>query len=86
MTLWVDAIIPSVYVHKRSTHWVFGNKTPKEAFIGVEPDINHMRIFGCSVYIHISKEKISKIEHSGKNRTFVGYSETSKAYYIYIPI
>ena len=49
-------------------------------------DVSHLRIFGCSVYIHVPKEKRSKLEPSGKKETFVGYSETSKAYQIYIPI
>ena len=86
MTLWEDVANTSVYVQNRSPHLVFGNKTPKEAFTGVNPNINHMKIFGCLVYIHVPKEKISKLEPSGKKGTFVGYSETSKVYQIYIPI
>ena len=31
------------------------------------------------------KEKRTKLEPSGKKGTFVGYSESSKAYRIYIP-
>ena len=37
------------------------------------------------MYIHVPKEKGSKLEPSGKKGIFVGYSETSKAYRIYIP-
>jgi hypothetical protein len=37
------------------------------------------------VYIHVPKEKRTKLEPSGKKGTFIGYSETSKAYRIYIP-
>jgi hypothetical protein len=37
------------------------------------------------VYIHVPKEKRTKLEPSGKKGTFVGYSETSKAYRLYIP-
>jgi hypothetical protein len=44
-----------------------------------------LRIFGSPVYIHIPKEKRTKLEPSGKKGTFVGYSETSKAFRIYIP-
>jgi hypothetical protein len=44
-----------------------------------------LRIFGSPVHIHIPKEKRTKLEPSGKKGTFVGYSETSKAYRIYIP-
>ena len=86
MTLWEDATSTSVYVQNRSPHRVFGNKTPEEAFTSVNPDITHLRIFGCSVYIHVPKEKRLKLEPLGKKGNFVGYSETSKAYQIYILI
>jgi hypothetical protein len=62
-----------------------GNKTPKEVFTGKKPEVNHLRIFGCPMYIHVPKEKRTKLEPSGKKGTFVGYNETSKAYRIYIP-
>lgn len=38
-----------------------------------------------AVYFHVPKEKKSKLDASGKKGTFVGYSETSKAYRIYVP-
>ena len=37
------------------------------------------------MYIHIPKEKTTKMEPSSKKGTFVGYSETSKAFRIYVP-
>ena len=37
------------------------------------------------MYIHIPKEKKTKLDPSGKKGIFVGYSETSKAYRIYFP-
>ena len=86
MTLWADAASTPDYVQNRSPHRVFRNKTLEEAFTSVKPNVSHLRIFGCSVYIHVPKEKRSKIEPLGKKETFVGYSEISKAYWIYIPI
>ena len=50
----------------------------------MKPAVEHLSIFGCPVYIHVPKEKRSKMEPSGKG-IFVGYSETSKAYQIYVP-
>ena len=61
------------------------NKTPKEVFSGEKPKVSHLRIFGFSVYIHIPKEKRTKLDPSGKKGIFVGYSESSKAYRIYFP-
>ena len=59
--------------------------TPEEAFTGVKPKVGHLRIFGCLVYIHVPKDKRTKLEPSGKKGTFVGYIESSKACKIYIP-
>ena len=37
------------------------------------------------MYIHIPKEKRTKLDPLGKKGIFVGYSESSKAYRIYFP-
>ena len=58
--------------------------TPKEAFTDVKPEVGHLRIFSCPVYIHAPKDKRTKLEPSGKKGTFMGYSESSKAYRIHI--
>jgi hypothetical protein len=42
-------------------------------------------MFGWPMYIHVSKEKRTKIEPLGNKGSFVGYSETSKDYTIYVP-
>jgi hypothetical protein len=50
-----------------------------------KPSVEHLRIFGCPIYIHVPKDKRNKMEPSGKREIFVGYSESSKAYRIYVP-
>ena len=37
------------------------------------------------VYLHVPKDKRMKLDHSGKKGIFVGYSDSSKAYRVYIP-
>jgi hypothetical protein len=66
-------------------HKALEEKTPEEVFTRIKPSVDHLRIFGSPVYIHIPKEKRTKLEPSGKKETFVGYNETSKAYRIYVP-
>jgi hypothetical protein len=85
MSLWAEACNTTMYIQNRSPHCILKGKTPKEAFIGVKPKVSHLRIFGCLVYIHVPKEKRTKMEPSRKKGMFVGYSETSKAYRIYVP-
>jgi transposase InsO family protein len=85
MTLWVEACMPAVYVQNHSLHQIPKNIIPEEAFTKVKPEIEHFKIFGCPVYLHVPKEKRSKLEPSGRKGTFVRYSESSKSYRIYIP-
>ena len=40
--------------------------TLEEAFSGVKPEVGHFRIFGCPVYIHVPKEKRTKLDPSGR--------------------
>ena len=54
-------------------------------FLGEKLEVNHLKIFGCPVYIHVPKEKRSKLELLGRKGIFVGYSESLKAYKVYIP-
>jgi hypothetical protein len=74
-----------VYIQNNSPHKNLKNMTPEEAFTGVKPKVRHFKIFGCSIYIHVPKEKRTKLDPSGIKGTFVGYNESSKAYRIYIP-
>jgi hypothetical protein len=64
---------------------VLENTTPKEMFLGEKPEVSHFRIFGCLVFVHVPKEKRTKLEPFGRKGIFVGSSDTSKAYRIYIP-
>ena len=58
--------------------------TPEETFIGEKPKIRHLRIFKCLVYVHIPRERRTKLDPSGRKGVFVGYSESTRAYWIYI--
>jgi hypothetical protein len=74
-----------VYIQNRCPHAILKEKTSEEVFLGIKPKVGNLRIFGCPMYIHVPKEKRTKMEPSGKKGVFVGYSENSKAYKIYVP-
>ena len=76
MHLWVEVFITTVYVLNHTPHRVLENKTPKKVASSKKPKFSHLRIFGCLVYIHIPKEKRTKLDPSGKKGIFVGYSES----------
>jgi hypothetical protein len=84
MCLWEEASMTAVYVQNQLSHSAVGFKTMQEMFTGKKPEVSHLKIFGCLVFIHIPKEKRNKLEPSGKKGIFVGYCEVSKAFKIYI--
>ena len=53
-------------------------------FTREKPKVNHLNIFGFLIYLHVPNEKILKLDHLGKKGMFVGYSDQSKDYKIYI--
>ena len=85
MHLWVEAARTAVYVQNCTPQRVLENKTLKEVFFGKKPEVSHLRIFGYLIYIHIPKEKRTKLDPSGRKGIFLGYSKRLKAYRIYFP-
>jgi len=67
------------------SHRAVGNKTLEELFTGKKLEVSHLIIFGCLVYVHVPKEKRSKLDPSRKNGIFVGYSDSSKGYRVHFP-
>jgi hypothetical protein len=64
MFLWEEASNTTVYIQNKIPHHILEDKTHEEAFTEVKPEVIHLKIFGCQVYIHIPKEKRTKIEPS----------------------
>jgi hypothetical protein len=83
--LWAEACATAVYLQNRSPHRILGKMTPEEAFTGRRPDVEHIRIFGCSTFSHVPSERRTKLDPTAQQGILVGYSEVSKAYRIYIP-
>ena len=72
MHLWAEAAKIAMYVQNCTPHKVLENKTPEEVFSSRKPKFSHLRIFGCTVYIHIPKEKKMKLDPSRNKGIFVG--------------
>jgi hypothetical protein len=79
-----EVAMKTIYVQNRSPHRILKDMTPEKVFSRKKPNLEHLRIFGFNVYLHIPKDKRKKLEPSGRKGIFVGYNESSKAYIIYI--
>lgn len=82
--LWAETVNTIVYVQNRCPRQVIDSKTPNKVFTSKKPEVSHFIIFGSPMYFHVPKEKRRTLDESGKKGTFVGFSETSKAYKIYV--
>jgi hypothetical protein len=59
--------------------------THEEAFSGKKPEVGQFQIFGHITYSYVPSKKRTKMEPMAERGIFVGYSETSKAFCIYLP-
>jgi hypothetical protein len=57
MCLWAEVAMAVVYVQNQLSHSALGFKTLEEMFTGKKPEVIHLKVFGCPVFIHIPKEK-----------------------------
>ena len=71
MDIWVEATRTTVYVQNRLSHSALGFKTPEEMYTGKKPEVSHLKIFGCPVYVHILKDKRTKLDYFGKKGIFL---------------
>lgn len=75
----------AVYLINRSTQ-ALHNKTLFEAWHGIKPSINHLRVSGSISYALITSHKPHKLDEKSEKCLFVGYSFESKAYRLFNPI
>ena len=78
--LWVEAINCASYIQNRSPHKSVTRKTPFEAQIGKQREVNHFRIFGSRAWARIPTEKRKALEPQSKACMLVGYSDEVKGY------
>lgn len=82
---WPEAVKWCVHIQNRSITTTVKGKTPEEAWSSVKPKVDYFRTFGCIAYVHISYQKMSKLDSKSKKCVFLGVSDESKAYRLYDP-
>lgn len=61
------------------------DKTPREVWIGKKPSLSHMRVFSCDAYVHVPKEKRTKLDNRSERCIFSWYKDGLKCYKIWNP-
>ncbi|MCO5557929.1 hypothetical protein L7F22_011502 [Adiantum nelumboides] len=82
---WAEACNTAVYIQNRFPTRALQDMTPFQAYYGRKPTVSHFRVFGCSAFVHIPKEKRQKLDFKSRKLLFLGYSAESDAYRLYDP-
>ncbi|XP_068666597.1 uncharacterized protein [Aristolochia californica] len=60
--------------------------TPKEAWSGTKPLVNHFSVFDCISHVHIPDNKTTKLDDKSVRCIILGVNEASKTYILYDPV
>jgi hypothetical protein len=75
--LWDEAAKAACYILNRCPTKALMQVTPEERFSGRKPDLSHLRIYGATAYVHIPREKRTKLERKAIRTTLlVVFDET----------
>ena len=78
---WAEAISTAVYLRNHSPTKAVDGMTPFEAWHGEKPQINHLRVFGCISYAHVSMTH--KLDSKARKCVLLGYGTETKGYRLY---
>eukprot|EP00253_Pinus_taeda_P022530 PITA_22530 len=70
--LWVEVEETGCYLFNISPSSALEDKTPQEVWTGKKPSLSHLRVFGCDVYVHVRKDKITMLHSKYEWCTFIG--------------
>ena len=73
------------YLVNISPSLVLEDKNPHELWIGKKPSLSHLRVFGCDAYVHVPKEKRTKLDNKFERCIFIGYKDGLKGYKLWNP-
>ena len=80
---WAEAVNTVMYLLNRLPTKAVKNKTSFEAWYGVKPAVEHLKVFGSLCYTHVPDVKRDKLDYKAEMGIFLGYSSTSKGYRVF---
>ncbi|SGY54746.1 BQ5605_C006g03905 [Microbotryum silenes-dioicae] len=74
MRFWSDALAVATFVLNRRPHPCIQGKTAIEVLLGKKPSLAHLQPFGSTAFVHVPKERRSKLAPRSIQGVFIGYS------------
>ncbi|GJT89234.1 zinc finger, CCHC-type containing protein [Tanacetum coccineum] len=85
LTFWAEAVRHAIYILNRVSTRALEDKTPYEALYNRKPNLENLRIFGCTAYAKITIPHLKKLDDRSIPMIYLGVEEGSKACRLYDP-
>ena len=83
---WGEAISTAVYLLNRAPTKSLEGKTPYESWTRRKPSVEHLKVFGCIVYVKTLEKSLKKLDDQSLPMIFIGYEKGVKGYRTFDPI
>ena len=70
---WAEAISTAAYLSNRRPTTAVEGATPHQAWFGQKPRVDHLKVFGCTGYVHIPKDERGKLDSKTRKSILLGY-------------
>jgi hypothetical protein len=82
---WGEGLGAQVHVWNRCPTDAVKGATPYQLWNGRKPDVSHLRVWGCTAYVHIQKDKRAGLGSHMEKCVFIGYPQGYKGWKFYNP-
>jgi len=78
--LWGELFKTANFLRNRTPSAKLNGKTPFEKWYGLPPPMDHFRVIGCDVYVHVPTELRKALDPKAIKCKMLGYATSQKAY------
>ncbi|KAF7779129.1 hypothetical protein Agabi119p4_3474 [Agaricus bisporus var. burnettii] len=85
-SFWGECISSMVHVWNMLPTASLSGTTPFQAFYKRKPDVSHLRVWGCTSYVHVQRDKRNSLQPHYEKCVFIGYPAGYKGWKFYNPV
>ncbi|KAF7768461.1 hypothetical protein Agabi119p4_7704 [Agaricus bisporus var. burnettii] len=85
-SFWGECISSMVHVWNMLPTASLSGTTPFQAFYKRKPDVSHLRVWGCTAYVHVQRDKRNSLQPHYEKCVFIGYPAGYKGWKFYNPV
>ncbi|KAJ3673974.1 hypothetical protein LUZ60_005966 [Juncus effusus] len=77
-TLWAEGMACPTYVVNRLPCSPITHESPHELMFDEKPCVKHLKVFGCTCFVHVPDEKRTNLDAKARKCVFIGYDHRKK--------